>query len=407
MEATSQPDSWKKAVKAGLIAYLGLRVWTSIVLLLLAVYPSTVLPADEPARGTLTALEQGGLFSRLILAPWYRWDTVHYLDLAQNGYNRVFLSVWPPLYSGLIHLLSLTGLTPMLAAVIVSNLCAIAALTLLFRMANDLTEGSGGRLLLYLAVFPTAFFLVAAYSEALFIALAAACLWTGWRGRLWLAGLLAALAVLTRLQGAILAVPLLYEGLVSYRHMCRGRSLKDEVLSLAKVCLPAALPVIMAAGFTMYVRFGLNEPWPWLTLSAEWGQHTGWPWEGLVGNVTSLFGLRNLTTPINPLAQTMDLAAVVFAAFVIVLMALRRREFPLMYTLYAAAGLLVMLMKLDNQGLLVSASRYTLSLFPIFLYMAVKRREPLPKWGNLLLVSTGLTAQAVLLVCFARWIWIA
>lgn len=405
--ATSQTEPWKKAIKAGLFAYLGLRVWASAVLLLLAIFPSTVIPSDEPARGTLTVLEQGGLFSRLFLAPWYRWDTVHYLDLAQNGYNRAFLSVWPPLYSGLIYILSLTGLTPMLAAVIVSNLCAIAALTLLFRMSDDLAEGSGGRTLLYLAVFPTAFFLVAAYSETMFILLAAGCLWLGRRGSLWLAGLLAALAVLTRLQGAILAIPLLYEGLMLYRHTRRGRLLNDKVLSLTNLCLPAALPLAMAAGFAAWVRFGLNYPWPWQTLSTEWGQHTGWPWEGVAGNITSLFGLRGLTTPINPLAQAMDLAAVLFAVFMIALMILRRRDFPMAYILYAAGGLLVMLMKLDNQGLLVSASRYVLSLFPVFLYPAVSRRGPLPKWGNLLLVSTGLTVQAVLLVCFARWIWIA
>jgi hypothetical protein len=103
----------------------------------------------------------------------------------------------------------------------------------------------------------------------------------------------------------------------------------------------------------------------------------------------------------------MDLAAVVFAAVTISLMIFRRKEFPVAYTLYAGAGLLLMLMKLDNQGLLVSASRYVLSLFPVFLFPAVTRRGPLPKWGNLLLVAAGLTLQAVLLVCFARWIWIA
>jgi hypothetical protein len=407
MDSSSRQSVWNRAIKASLLAFLGLRIWSSAVLLLLTVFPAVVRPSDEPARSTLAALEQGSLLSRLFLAPWYRWDTVHYLDLASAGYNRAFLSVWPPLYSGLIYFFSLTGLSPITAAIIVSNLCTIAALAVLFRMADDLSEGSGVRTLFFMAVFPTAFFLMAAYSESLFIVLAAGCLWMSHRQNLWLAGLLASLAVLTRLQGVILAVPLLYEGLELYRHVRRGKPLKARSLSFLQLCLPAVLPLITATGFAAYVRFGLNAPWPWQTLAAEWGQHTGWPWEGLVGNLTSLAGIRKLTTSINPLAQFMDLAAVVFAGVFTGMMIFKRKGFPVAYCLYTLAGLLVILMKLDNQGLLVSASRYVLSLFPIFLYMAVSREKPLPQWGNLLLVSTGLTAQAVLLVCFAKWIWIA
>lgn len=407
MAASPHAGVWKKALKTSLLAYAGLRIWSSLVLLLLTMFPSSVIPADEPARSMLASLEQGGILNRLFLAPWYRWDTVHYIDLAQTGYSRAFLSVWPPLYSGLIYLFSLTGLNPMAAAVLVSNLCAVAALAVLFRMADDLSDGSGGQTLFYLAFFPTAFFLVAAYSEPLFIALAAGCLYAGHRGKLWVAGLLASLAVLTRLQGAILAVPLLYEGWTVYRHIRRGKALKERVYLITGYAFPAVMPLIIAVAYSLFVHFGLNYLWPWQTLAAEWGQHTGWPWEGLAGNITVLAGFRTLTTPINPLAQVMDLAAVLFAGLCAGYMVFRRRDFPVAYILYTLAGLLMILMKLDNQGLLVSASRYVLSLFPAFLYPVMARREALPKWANLLLVSAGLTAQAVLLVCFARWIWIA
>ena len=407
MTSLSLPEPWKKTVQAGLLAFLGIRLWSSAVLLLLTVFPVTVTPAGEPARGTLAAMEQGGVLSRLFLAPWYRWDTVHYLDLSQNGYSRAFLSVWPPLYSGLIHLVSYSGLTPMVAAVLVSNLCAIGAFILLYRMAEDLTEGAGNRALLFLAVFPTSFFLVAGYSEPLFILLAAGSLYAGCKRSMWLAGLLASLAVLTRLQGVILVLPLVYEGLVLYRHARRGKTLRVRLFELLKIVSPAALPLLTAAGFAAYVRFLLKYPWPWETLAAEWGQHTGLPWEGIAGNFTSLAGLRLLTTPINPLAQAADLAAILFLIIITVLMATRWRNFPVAYTLYTAAGLLLVLTKLDDQGLLVSVSRYALSMFPVFLFAAAKQRRPLSPWANLLLLATGLTAHAVLLVCFARWIWIA
>ncbi len=407
MSSITLPAVWKKAVRAGLLAFLGIRLWSSAVLLLLNVFPATVTPAEEPARGMLAMLEQSSMFSRMFLAPWYRWDTVHYLDIAQNGYSRAFLTVWPPLYSWLVHLVSLTGIAPMTAAILISNLCAIGALVLLCRMAGDLMENAGNRAVFFLAIFPTAFFLVAAYSEPLFILLVAGSLWKSRQRSLWMAGLLASLAVLTRLQGVILALPLLYEGLSLYRHTRRGRTLPVRLVELSKVTIPAALPMLTAAGFAAFVRFGLGYPWPWETLSTAWGQHTGFPWEGIVGNITSLSGFRVLTTPINPLAQITDLTAILFLIILTGVMLTRWRDFPVSYTLYTAAGLLLVLTKLDNQGLLVSVSRYTLSLFPVFLFAAVNQRKPLPPWANLLLVAAGLTTQAILLVCFARWIWIA
>ena len=403
----SKPATLKQAVKTGIFAYLGLRIWSTAVLLLLTVYPPTVQPSSEPARGMLTVLENSSAISRLFLAPWYRWDTVHYLDIAQSGYSRAFLSVWPPLYSGLIQLVSFTGISLIAAAVLVSNLCAVGAFILLYRMAEDLTEGAGNRALFLLAVFPTSFFLVAGYSEPLFILLAAGSLYACRQRSLWLAGLLASLAVLTRLQGVILALPLVYEGFVLYRHARWGKTLRVRLFEFLKIAIPAALPVLTAAGFAAYVRFVLKYPWPWETLAAEWGQHTGWPWEGIAGNFTSLAGLRLLTTPINPLAQITDLTAVLFLIILTGLMVTRWRDFPIGYTLYTVAGLLLVLTKLDDQGLLVSVSRYALSLIPVFLFAAAKQRRPLPPWANLLLLATGLTAHAVLLVCFARWIWIA
>ncbi len=407
MNRISLPAPWKKAVKTGLLTFLGIRLWSSATLLLLNVFPADVTPTDEPARGMLALLEHGSVLNHLFLAPWYRWDTVHYLDIAQNGYSRAFLTVWPPMYSALIHLLSLTGVAPIAAAVLVSNLCAVGALVLFYRMAGDLSDETANRALFFFAVFPTAFFLVAAYSESLFILLAAGCLLAGRQRSLWLAGFLASLAVLTRLQGIILSLPLLYEGITIYCQFRRGKQWHVRLMDLLKLASPAALPVLTAVSFVVYVRFCLRYPWPWETLSIEWGQHAGWPWEGIIGNFTSLAGIRLLETPINPLAQATDLAAIVFLLIMVGLMIKDWREFPVPYILYTAAGLILILTKIDNQGLLVSASRYSLSLFPVFIYAAVKRHKQLSPWANLLVIALGLTLQAVLMVSFARWIWIA
>jgi len=399
--------SWKRPFFVGFLGYLGLRLWSTVVLLLLNFFPPTVIPSDVAVQNTLINLEKSCLFSRLFLAPWYRWDSVYYLELAQDGYSRPFLTVWPPLYSWLIRIVSLTGIEPMVSGIIVSNLCAILTLALLYRVSEEVSEGTGSSAVNFLVLFPTAFFLVAVYSESLYLVFTIASLWMAHQKRSMWAGLWAVLAVMTRLQGVILAVPLLYEGFVQYSKIQAGLDQKSRILSIVKSCLPALSPIITAGVYVAYIRFGIGMPWPWQTLASAWGQHTGWPWEGVIGNFTSLFGLRQLTTPINPLAQTMDLILVIFAIFCLGMVWYKKSPIPISYQLYAWIGLVVILTKLDNQGLLVSASRYVLSLFPVFIGVAFAGQKSKSKIINLILFSIGLATQAVLLVCFSWWIWVA
>ncbi len=402
-----QLGPWKQPIIIGLTGYLGLRVWSSAVLLILNFFPPQVIPSNLQVRNDLFFLENNGVLSRLFLAPWYRWDSVYYLELAQNGYSRAFLTVWPPLYSGLIHLGAVLGFAPISAAIILSNLSAIMTLALLFRVSEEENPGLGTSIIKCLVLFPTAFFLVAAYSESLYLLLTIASLWMAHHGRFRWAGFWAALATLTRLQGVMLIVPLLYEGLFNNKQHQENPNQKLKFSVIFEICLFSTIPLLIAVGFSIYIRFGIGAPWPWQTLAAAWGQHTGWPWEGMAGNFTSLIGLRQLTTPINPLAQAVDLGLVIFSMGCLLGISIKNKTIPVSYQIYAWIGLLLLLTKVDNQGLLVSASRYLLSLFPIFMAQAILTKKFNQRFVNLAMVSIGLTSQAILLICFSWWIWIA
>jgi hypothetical protein len=398
---------WRKPVLIGTAGFLVLRLWSSVVLLILNFLPPQVVPTDPNVQNQLINLENSGILSKLFLAPWYRWDSVYYLEMAQNGYSRAFLTVWPPLYSGLVHLVSFLGSAPLVSAIIVSNLSTIIALSLLFRVGDEEYPGSGSQIVKCLVFFPTAFFLVAAYSESLFLCFTMASLWMAHKGRQKWAGLWAALAVLTRLQGALLVIPLLYEGFLHSRQMLRSGNRKVEVWHIVEICLFSALPVVIAVGYAVYVRYGIGAPWPWQTLNSAWGQHTGWPWEGLIGNFTSITGIRQLLTPINPLAQITDLVLVLFSIVCLVGIRISKNPIPVSYQIYAWLCLGLLLMKVDNQGLFVSASRYLLTVFPIFISQADLLRRVNERTMNLVMVTLGLASQAILLICFSWWIWVA
>src|SRR5258708_34852486 len=90
----------------------------------------------------------------------------------------------------------------------ITNVAFFGALVALRRLAErELDADAGRRAALYLAVFPTAFYFFAPYSEAVFLFLGISS-FAAMRERRWLlAGLLGCAATLTRSAGLLLDVP--------------------------------------------------------------------------------------------------------------------------------------------------------------------------------------------------------
>src|SRR5215471_14244073 len=149
-----------------------------------------------------------------LLNSWNHWDATNYVRIAQYGYQNVYDLAFFPLYPALIwtfgHLLG--NWSYLLAGTVISNLALLGALFVIYQLAvESLGEQVAYRTLLYLCIFPTAFFFFAAYNEALFLLLTSGCFLAMRRQRWWLAGLLGMLAALTRSAGALLVIPYLYE----------------------------------------------------------------------------------------------------------------------------------------------------------------------------------------------------
>ena len=58
--------------------------------------PSPVISMVETTRNNIEYLDQKSEFSKLLIAPWYRWDTEYYIEIADFGYDLdPVLTVWP------------------------------------------------------------------------------------------------------------------------------------------------------------------------------------------------------------------------------------------------------------------------------------------------------------------------
>ncbi|MDB5075345.1 MAG: hypothetical protein JWO42_1524 [Chloroflexi bacterium] len=331
---------------------------------------------------------------------WYQWDTRWYVRVARGGYQWHDLQHWStvvffPLYPALIFtLVAIIPMSAKLAALVVSNLMFLAALFFLFRLARrEFGSAVANRTVWYMAIFPTAMFFFAGYSESPFL------LWTvlsisSMRQRRWaLAGFWGFFAAATRSQGLVLMVPFAVEVLEAYgrRWWMHWRSLWIALIPLG--C--AVLALIMQARFANPLLFVESQ--------RAWHRTTTWPWTGIRLTLNRI--------PLNHIASARpahNLIELCSALLFIVLVIVGWRLLPRSFSLYATFSLLLILVNpasLDNYYLpLMSTSRLCLALFPCFITLAILGRN----FTIDRLVSTaGPALMAVFTIIFLQGGWVA
>jgi 4-amino-4-deoxy-L-arabinose transferase-like glycosyltransferase len=228
------------------------------------------------------------------LDPWHRWDAPHYTDIAvfgymaddpgnlsAPGYQQVFPGdldlyiVFFPLFPWLVAGVNAVGGDPIASALVVSTVASLFVAPVLYRLVKvDLGDRIGRWSAGLLLVFPTAFFLHIGYTESLFLALAFGALWLARTNRWWLAGLLAALAALTRVNGLILVPALVVEALLQWR-ADPDRRLRVEWLAIAGAGI----------GFGIYLAVNQVVYGDLLAFSdiqrEHWFKQLTWPWDGV------------------------------------------------------------------------------------------------------------------------------
>src|SRR5258707_1821337 len=170
---------------------------------------------------TYEKLFQRGYFLTRIfpLDIFARWDSKWYLSVIKTGYqastdlktaysNMAFF----PLYPYLVKSLGWSGLVLpdgfyILVGLILSNLCFLGSMVLLYRLiivSLGFDESAAQRTLTLLFVYPASFFFSAFYPESLFFFLVLLSFTFALDEKWLLTGICAALAVLTRPQGVVL-----------------------------------------------------------------------------------------------------------------------------------------------------------------------------------------------------------
>ena len=192
------------------------------------------------------------------------WDSVYYLKLSHTGYHPGKDVAFFPLYPATIWgTREVARVGDAVAAVAISNLALLVGLLGMYVLARDrLSEDHARRGILYLVLSPYAFALAMAYSEGLFLALAAWLFVLSDRRRDMAAVPLAFAAGLTRVTGLALVAPL---ALRAWRRRTFG-----------SVALAAA-PLVAFAAHAAWLDHAVGDPLAMVHAQRRWGGHPSIP----------------------------------------------------------------------------------------------------------------------------------
>jgi hypothetical protein len=275
--------AWLPALRYCAIVYLVVRV--PLILLGAAAWGLTSEHNSVGPDGKVAALTNGW---HNAIAGWNKQDSLWFLQIARHGYSPHNASAaFFPAYPALIRLASyLTEGHLLVAAYLVSNSALLAALVIFHRLTErEYDLATARRAVLYLAIFPTAFFLFDTYSEALFLLFAVGAIALARGGRWWWAGLAGVGATLVRSVGVVLVLALAVEAvhqLVEDRRNAGSDAPRGRAVTAALRFCASALPLAGVGGYLLFWQLRYHD-WqqPLRLENSVWGRVFTAPWHTL------------------------------------------------------------------------------------------------------------------------------
>ncbi|MEQ1619765.1 MAG: glycosyltransferase family 39 protein [Methylococcales bacterium] len=324
---------------------------------------------------------------------WSRWDSLHYQRIAQHFYTRAdlseqdfhFLSHFPPGYSILMSVIHSAGPSLVVAGLIISITAAVVASCVLFELVHQdfNNRPAAFRAVVFMNIFPTAYFTNVPYSDSLYLALAlVAFYFTRVSKHFNAAGFMIALAIFTRVVGIMLMPAVALALLEKYRQ--KELSFKQMGILLFPI-----------AGFVLYLYLNYisyGNPLFFLQDSASQSHTVKLGFMPFREAVTTLLAFceQPLTLANDSffrMTTGWNSAFVLLTTFACVCFI---RRLPLIYSVYAFSYLFF----ISSMTWGLSNARYVFAIFPLFVGLGLI--------NNRVISLTVMSAFLPLLFYFSR-----
>jgi hypothetical protein len=383
--------------------------------------------SPSPPYGVVPELPSG--IWQHIVDPMRLWDGLWYRLIAVEGYPEAHVwndAFWPTFPMSMRGLSRISGLQEDVAGYLIANICFFVAIVLIYQLVRiDFDTPIARRTIWALALFPTSLFFTAVYTESMFLMLSVAAILCARIRKWWLAGLLGALAALTRSHGIFLVIPFAVLWVKQYGFYIRAMIPKGIT-----VAMPLLGPIIFGA----YLEWKQENWRNFIEVQGAWNRTFAWPWR------TFDCALNGCTMTVHQYGEdrtfqaqavdwgwirqliddpswslvtsnawrvrvaNSDVLELLSAVFFIALIVIGFKVLPLYQSLYLVPGILIPLFQPSSVHPLMSIPRFGLVLFPLFIVMAILFRRrivylPLAIVSTLLLIF--LTLQ------FSSWYWVS
>jgi len=333
-----------------------------------------------------------------ILASWNHWDAANYVRIAQFGYQTpydvAFFPLFPLLITAFAHILG--SWSYLLVGTIISNAALLGALFVIYQLAVETGgEQVAQRTLLYLCIFPTAFYFFAPYNESLFLLLTASTFLAMRQQRWWLAGLLGLLAALTRSAGILLVIPYMVELWTTRESITASR--QNMLFRIS----PILLIPLGTALYAIYCWHISGNPLDFIAVQSHWGRHTTWPWQGIWQSLTEIFWYQPFGS-FNEVHNLLDLSATLaFIALAIV----GKNKLRASYSVWMGIVLFYMILSpaIVAPDPLESNQRFVLEMFPAFITLSMLGIKHPRLHQAIMLAFPSLLATLSILFIMNRW----
>jgi hypothetical protein len=376
----------REGLRPCLVTFLAVRIG----LIVLAAIAAGLFPAREAVNVPGWIAPPLGHGWHGVFTAFERQDALWFLRIATTGYGVGDGSAaFFPLYPLVIRAVSwLVGGRPLLAATLVSNLAFFGSLLVLYDLTvRRFSDAVARKTIVYIAIFPTAFFFFAPYSESLFLLLSLIAFREAERDRWPSAAVTGVLAALTRSLGVVLAPALIVMALE--RRNERG-PVWPHVIAGATVLLG---PLIYLGWWGVAHGDALAP----IHAQANWQRVLSSP----LATVWNALRFASGKGVVDPGYWIIDVLVV---GVVIVAVIAGWRRLPLPYLTYALGSILIPLCYPFPPRPLLSMPRFVAVIFPAFWVLAdAAERRRLP---HAAIVATFAGGFSLLAVLFMNWWYI-
>lgn len=322
----------------------------------------------------------------LFLQLWTRWDAGWYLRIAKVGYNQPVGDILPynffPLYPLLINFFALLLKDFALSGFLISNFMTFVAAFYLFQLAKlEFNTKIAENSIFYFVIFPSAFFLSAVYSEALFIALTISTFYYA-RKKNWLAsGVLGFFSSMTRPVGFLIFFPMVYE------YFKQNKNINKNFFYLLLIPLGFIL-ITLYFGFLsgdFLVNFHARA-------TKEWNREFTIPFMAIINDFKPIFAGHDNINSI--FMKGMNFG---FLIFFIILFLYSFRRLRKTYSIFLFVNLLLFI----SQSTLESLNRYLLAVFPI--YFILGKVTTKNKTMNIFMLIFFSILLVIFTILFVNW----